>query len=459
MRLLLKNGVIVTAEETFNGDLLIEEGLISRVGGKIQSEADRVIDLKGKYVMPGGVDVHTHFNLDVGTAVAADDFYTGSVAAAAGGTTTIVDHMGFGPRGCSLHHQLDKYMEDAGRDAVIDYGFHGVIQHINDGILDEMRSMVEDGVSSFKGYMTYDYKLQDREMKAVMERLGALGAITTVHAETHEEIQELRARYVAEGKTQAIYHAKSRPVKTEVEAIERMIEISRKAGDAPLYVVHLSSGAGLDTIRRARKAGRNIYAETCPQYLFLDESRYMEEKGGGLKYVMSPPLREKSNNDRLWKGIADGTIQTVATDHCPFDLKLKKEMGEKDFTRCPNGAPGVEARIALMYSEGVEKGRIDINRFVDVVSTAPAKLFGLYPGKGSISVGADADLMVIDPEREITISHKNLHENVDYTPYEGMKVKGYPVMTISRGEVIVEEGVFTGQRGRGRFLKRKPVFK
>ncbi len=459
MRLLLKNGVIVTAEETFVGDLLIEEGLISKVGGIVEAKADRVIDLKGKYIMPGGVDVHTHFNLDVGVAVAADDFYTGSVAAAAGGTTTIIDHMGFGPKGCNLHHQLDKYMEDAKGDAVIDYGFHGVIQHVNDEILDEMESMVEDGVSSFKGYMTYDYKLRDEEMKAVMERLGSLGAMTTVHAETHEEIQELRARYVAEGKVQAIYHAKSRPVKTEVEAIERMIDISRKAGDAPLYVVHLSSGEGLDTIRRARKAGRNIYAETCPQYLFLDEERYMEAYDGGLKYVMSPPLRDRSNNERLWEGIADGSIQTVATDHCPFDIKLKKAMGGENFTRCPNGAPGVETRIALMYSEGVEKGRIGVNRFVDVVSTAPAKLFGLYPKKGSISVGADADLMVIDPEREVTISYKDLHENVDYTPYEGMRVKGYPVMTISRGEVIVEEGVFMGQRGRGRFLRRKPVFK
>ena len=459
MRLLLKNGIIVTAEETFAGDLLIEKGIISKVGGQIEAKADRVIDLKGKYIMPGGVDVHTHFNLDVGIAVAADDFYTGSVAAACGGTTTIIDHMGFGPAGCNLHHQLDKYKEDAKTDAVIDYGFHGVIQHVNDEIIDEMASMVDDGIISFKGYMTYDYKLQDAEMKVVMKRLGSLGAMTTVHAEAHNEIQELRARYVSEGKTEAIYHAKSRPVKSEVEAIERMIRISEAADDAPLYVVHLSSGDGLDVIKRARKAGRNIYAETCPQYLFLDESRYLEEEDGGLKYVMSPPLREKRNNERLWKGIADGSIQTVATDHCPFDFQLKKEMGSKDFTRCPNGAPGVEARIALMYSEGVAKNRISINRFVDVVSTAPAKLFGLYPEKGSLSVGTDADLMVIDPHIEVTLRQKNLHENVDYTPYEGMVVKGYPVMTISRGEVIVEDGKFTGQRGRGRFLKRKPVFK
>jgi len=459
MKLLLKNATIVTAEESFDGDVLIESGLITQIGRGLRAKADRVVDLDGMYLMPGGVDVHTHFNLDVGIAVAADDFYTGTVAAACGGTTTIIDHMGFGPVGCSLHHQLDKYKADAGTDAVIDYGFHGVIQHINDEIVDEMASMVDDGVSSFKGYMTYDYKLQDEEMKIIMKKLGSLGAMTTVHAEAHEEIQNLRAEYVAEGKTEAVYHAKSRPVKSEVEAIERMIKISEAADDAPLYVVHLSSGAGLDAIRKARKNGRNIYAETCPQYLFLDESRYLEEDKNGLKYVMSPPLREKGNNERLWQGIADGSIQTVATDHCPFDFEFKKELGGSDFTRCPNGAPGVEARIALMYSEGVGKNKISVNRFVDVVSTAPAKLFGLYPKKGSIFVGADADLMVIDPKKEVTIRHRDLHENVDYTPYEGMEVTGYPVMTISRGEIIVEAGRFMGEKGRGKFLERKSIFK
>jgi len=459
MKLLLKNATIVTNEESFEGDVMVESGLITQIGRGITTKADKVVDLQGKYLMPGGVDVHTHFNLDVGIAVAADDFYTGTVAAACGGTTTIIDHMGFGPAGCTLHHQLDKYKEDARTDAVIDYGFHGVIQHINDEIVDEMASMVDDGVSSFKGYMTYDYKLQDAEMKVIMKKLGSLGAMTTVHAEAHDEIQELRAKYIAEGKTEAIYHAKSRPVESEVEAIKRMIKISEAAEDAPLYVVHLSSGDGLDAIRKARKAGRNIYAETCPQYLFLDESRYLEGDKNGLKYVMSPPLREKENNERLWQGIADGSIQTVATDHCPFDFEFKKELGGNDFTRCPNGAPGVEARIALMYSEGVVKNRISINRFVDVVSTAPAKLFGIYPQKGSISVGTDADLMVIDPERKVIIRQKDLHENVDYTPYEGMELRGYPVMTISRGEIIMEDGKFTGQRGRGRFLKRKPIFR
>jgi len=458
MKLLLKNATIVTAEESFSGDVLVESGLITQIGKDLITEADRVVYLEGKYLIPGGVDAHTHFNLDVGIAVAADDFYTGTVAAACGGTTTIIDHMGFGPAGCTLHHQLDKYKADAETDAVIDYGFHGVIQHINDEIIDEMKSMVDDGICSFKGYMTYDYKLQDAEMKIIMKRLGYLGAMTTVHAEAHNEIQELRVRYIAEDKTEAIYHAKSRPVKSEVEAIERMIKISEAADDAPLYVVHLSSGDGLDAIRKARKNGRNIYAETCPQYLFLDESNYEEEDNNGLKYVMSPPLRERENNERLWQGIADGSIQTVATDHCPFDFEFKKELGSSDFTKCPNGAPGVEARIALMYSEGVGKKRINLNRFVDIVSTAPAKLFGIYPQKGSISVGADADLVIIDPNKEVTIRHKNLHENVDYTPYEGMEVRGYPVMTISRGEIIVEDGRFTGQRGRGKFLKRKPVF-
>ncbi len=454
MGLLLKNGEIVTAEKTYTGDVFIEDGLIVKIGNNLDEKAEKVIDLKGKYLIPGGVDVHTHFNLDIGIAVAKDDFYTGTVAAACGGTTTIIDHMGFGPKGCNLHHQLEKYKVDARNDAVIDYGFHGVIQHVDNEILNEMKSMVDDGITSFKGYMTYDYKLQDTEMKRVMEELGALGAITTIHAEAHEEIQNLRSKYIKEGKTEAIYHAKSRPIKSEVEAIKRMINISKQANDAPLYVVHLSSGDGLDVIKKAREEGRKIYAETCPQYLFLNEKMYLEKNSEGLKYVMSPPLREEENNERLWQGIADGTIQTVATDHCPFDIEFKKKLGSKDFTKCPNGAPGVELRIALMYSEGVNKKRISINKFVDVVSTTPAKLFGLYPQKGSISIGADADLVVIDPRKKVTIKHKILHENVDYTPYEGMKVTGFPTMTISKGEIVVEEGQFIGKRGRGNFLKR-----
>jgi len=457
MGLLLKNGTIVTDTDTFDKDIFVEDGLISQIGKDldIDENINTVVDLKGKYIMPGGVDVHTHFNLDVGIAIAKDDFYTGTIAAACGGTTTIIDHMGFGPKNCNLHHQLNKYKADAETDAVIDYGFHGVIQHINDEILDEMRSMVDDGVTSFKGYMTYDYRIQDEDMKVIMKKLSSLGAMTTVHAEAHDEIQRLKEKYLAEGKIDPIYHAKSRPIKSEVEAIERMIKISEEADDAPLYVVHLSSGDGLDVIKAARDKGRNIYAETCPQYLFLDEDRYLEDKDRGLKYIMSPPLREKSNNERLWQGIAEGSIQTVATDHCPFDFELKKELGSKDFTKCPNGAPGVETRVALIFSEGVSKNRISINKFVDVVSTTPAKLFGLYPKKGSITLGSDGDFMIIDPEKKATIKHKNLHENVDYTPYEGIDLVGFPIMTISRGEIIVREGKFIGKKGRGRFIKRK----
>ncbi|MCK5779892.1 MAG: amidohydrolase family protein, partial [Psychrilyobacter sp.] len=289
MKLLLKNGTIVTSEKVLKEDILVENGIISKIGKNLSIENGEILDLHGLYIMPGGIDVHTHFNLDVGIAVAKDDFYTGTVAAACGGTTTIIDHMGFGPKGCTLHHQLNKYKIDAETDAVIDYSFHGVIQHINDDILNEMNSMVEDGITSFKGYMTYDYKLQDEEMKAIMKKLSSLGAMTTVHAEDHDEIQELRRKYVDAGKVEAIYHAKSRPVKSEVIAIERAIQMSKEAGDAPLYVVHLSSGDGLDVIKKAKAEGRNIYAETCPQYLFLDEDKYLEDQNRGLKYIMSPP--------------------------------------------------------------------------------------------------------------------------------------------------------------------------
>lgn len=455
MSIIIKNGTIVTASDTYIGDIYIENEIIKEIGINIERLADEIIDAKGKYVIPGGVDVHTHFNLDVGIARSNDDFYTGTVAAACGGTTCIVDHMGFGPKGCNLQHQVNVYHGYADGNAVIDYGFHGVIQHVNDDILKEMSEVLKnEGIPSFKIYLTYDYRVDDEGVIKVLLRLKELGGITTVHCENNDAVNYLRNYYVKNGLTSPIYHALSRPCECEGEAINRMINLAAIAGDAPLYIVHLSTSIGLDYIKLAHNRRQQVYAETCPQYLFLDEEKYNEANNGGLKYIMSPPLRKKENQEHLWNGLRDGYIQTVATDHCPFAFSKDKQRGKDDFTKCPNGAPGVEERMPLMFSEGVMKGKISINKFVDVCCTAPAKIFGLYPKKGTIQAGSDADIVLIDPNKDVTLTKHILHGNVDYTAYEGFKLKGYPVMTMVRGRIIVRDNVFIGEKGYGRFIKR-----
>ncbi|WP_252230404.1 MULTISPECIES: dihydropyrimidinase [unclassified Clostridium] len=458
MSLLIKNGTIATASDIYEGDIYIEDGIIKEIGINIIKKADEIIDAKGKYVIPGGVDVHTHLNLDVGIAVANDDFYTGTVAAAFGGTTTIVDHMGFGPKGCNLKHQIDVYHGYAKGNAVIDYSFHGVIQHVNDNIINEMEKIVEEeGVPSFKLYLTYDYMIDDEGVLRVLKRLKDLQGVATIHCENHGCIKLLREKYVSNGLKSVKYHPLSRPVESEAEAINRMINMASIVEDAPLYIVHLSSGLGLDYIKMAKERGEKVYAETCPQYLILDESKYNLPNNEALKYTISPPLRSKSDIEKLWKGINEGDIQTIATDHCPFSLSKDKQMGKDDFTKCPNGAPGIEERISLIFSEGVMKGRINLNKFVELCCTNPAKMFGLYPKKGTIQVGSDGDIVIIDPEREVTLTNSNLHSNVDYSAYEGIKVKGYPVITISRGQIIVKDNKFIGQKGYGKFIKRSKV--
>lgn len=456
MSTIIKNGTIVTASDIYNGDILVDNGIIKEIGTNIPTSNHDVIDAAGKYVIPGGIDVHTHLNLDVGIAVANDDFYTGTVAAACGGTTTIVDHMGFGPKGCNLKHQIDVYHGYADGIATIDYSFHGVIQHVDEKILDEMKSIVDaEGIPSFKVYLTYGFKLSDDEVLKVLLRLKELGGITTVHPENDAAVNYLRDYYSKNGMLSPVYHALSRPPECEAEAINRMINLAAIAGNAPLYIVHLSCGLGLDYIKMALERGQKIYAETCPQYLLLDDEKYKEPNNEGLKYIMSPPLRKKENQEKLWKGINDGLIQVVATDHCPFDFNGEKQLGKDDFTKCPNGAPGIETRVPLLFSEGVSKGRISINKFVEIISTNPAKIFGLYPKKGTIQVGADADIVLIDPDKEVVLSRRILHENVDYTAYEGMRLKGYPVLTLVRGKIVAKDNEFVGIKGYGQFIKRK----
>jgi dihydropyrimidinase len=456
-KLLIKNGLVVTENSEMVCDILCEGEKIVQIGsqpegGLLPSDAE-TIDAAGKIVIPGGVDVHTHLNLDVGFAVASDDFYTGTVAAACGGTTSIVDHPGFGPAGCSLYHQIQIYHDLAGGKAVIDYGFHGVLQHVDDNVLAMMETLAGEGISSLKLYLTYGFKISDADAFRVLRRAKELGVLITVHPENDGVINLLREEYRAAGKTGAEFHPLSRPAECEAEAINRMALFARIAGDAPLYIVHLTNALGLEFIEAARRRGqKNLWLETCPQYLFLDESRYSLGNNEGLKYVMCPPLRSPADNAALWMGLNSG-IDVVGTDHCPFFFETQKLMGKDDFTKCPSGAPGIEERIPLMYG-AVASGKLTLRRFTDLCCANPAKIFGLYPRKGVIAKGSDADIVIIDPEKRRTISHNMLHSNVDYSAYEGISVQGWPVCTISRGEVIARDGEFCGKAGRGKFLQR-----
>ncbi|HIU02689.1 MAG TPA: dihydropyrimidinase [Candidatus Onthocola gallistercoris] len=456
MRTCIKNGCVVLEDKVVYKDLWIEDEKIMGVteagaGG----EADQTIDAKGLIILPGGIDVHTHFNIDVGVR-SVDDFMTGTRAAAFGGNTMIVDHMGFGPTGCSLHHQWEVYKGYTEGQCITDYSLHGVLQHVNAEILEEMKQMTEEGISSFKAYLTYDHKLSDDAILQVLETLKAVGGIMPVHCENDAVIRYKREKFLAEGHTEARYHPLSRPGYCEEEAVDRMITLSETVDGGPLYIVHVSAGESVERIRAAKKKGDFVYGETCPQYLVLDD-HYYEDDDEGLKYILSPPLRKKQDQEKIWEGLRDGTLSVVATDHCSFDFHGDKQKGKVDFTKCPNGAPGVETRIPILFSEGVSAGRLDLQTFVQVISTNPARLFGMYPQKGVIAPGSDADLVFIDPEMEVTITHDILHENVDHTPYEGFKVKGWPVQTMIRGQVVVKDGELQVQPGFGRFIRRKSV--
>jgi dihydropyrimidinase len=458
--LLIKNGFVVTERDEAVRDVLVSGETIAEIGEAGENLAagpeTAVIDAAGKIVIPGGIDAHTHLALDVGFTVASDDFFTGTVAAAYGGVTAIVDHPAFGPTGCPLGYQIEQYHKLAERNAVIDYGFHGVIQHVDDTVLNAMPSLAAAGITSYKVYLTYDYKIEDGGLYRVLEKAGKENLLITVHPENDGVINHLRRTFIAAGKTAPRYHPLSRPLECEAEAVGRMTLIARMAGDAPLYIVHLTNGLALDFIRAARGRGqRNLYAETCPQYLLLDESRYDLPGDEGLKYIMCPPLRAKADQAALWAGLALGDINVIATDHCPFFFATQKKRGSNDFTRTPSGAPGIEERMALIYSEGVVKNRITLRQFVNLNSTNPAKLFGLYPRKGTLRKGADADIVILDPSARTVLTAKDIHSNVDYTAYEGFTAIGQPITTISRGEVIVQDGVFRGAKGRGRFLKRE----
>lgn len=455
MKLLIKNGTIVTGSQTFQGDILIEDEKIKALGEALFDTDAEVLDAAGKYVIPGAVDVHTHMDLQAGKYRAVDDFYDGTVAAACGGTTTIVDHMAFGPKGCSLWHQVEEYHRLAEGKAVVDYGFHGVIQHVDGKILEEMKEIAEqEGITSFKVYTTYDMMLDDEEIFQVLRKAKEEGIVIAVHCENDGVIHCLREQYKQKNCGAPKYHPLSRPAGCEAEAVSRLLHLAAMAGEAPLYIVHLSSREGLLEVLKARKAGQKHFAvETCTQYLTLTDAIYEDEQEG-LKAIMSPPLRKQEDLDALWKGLQDHMIDTVATDHCPFDFKKEKQAGAGDFTACPNGAPGVEERLRVLYSEGVAKGRITLEELVEYLCTNPSRMYGLYPQKGTLLPGSDADLVILDPQKERVLTHADMHSAVDYTCYEGMKVKGDIDLVMLRGNIIVKGNKFLGKAGDGRYLRR-----
>jgi len=459
MSLLITNGRIITASDDYVADVFCEDGTISAIGRDLPShrfQADRTIDASGQYVLPGGIDVHTHLDMPFGGTTWADDFETGTIAAAFGGTTSIVD-FAIQYRGQTMRHALDEWRKKAEGRAVIDYGFHMIVTELEDAGLSEMDRMVRDeGISSFKLFMAYPgvFMADDATIFRALRRTGENGGIVCMHAENGGVIDELVKEALRKGQKAPKYHALTRPSRAEGEATGRAIALAEMAG-VPIYIVHLSSADALEKVKQARDMGLPAYAETCPQYLFLSYDNYEEPGFDGAKYVMSPPLREKWHQDVLWKGLAKNDLQVISTDHCPFCMKEQKELGAEDFSKIPNGAPGIETRLTLVHNGGVHQKRITLNRFVELCSTAPAKMFGLFPRKGTIAVGSDADLVVFDPKAKATLGVKTLHMRVDYNPYEGTVVEGTPSAVISGGKVIIEKGQFVGARGAGRFLKRQ----
>ena len=452
---LIKNGTVVTATDTWRGDVFIDDEIVTQLGTSIPRQADRVIDATGKLVIPGGIDVHTHMDMPFGGTTSSDDFQTGTIAAAHGGTTTIVD-FAIQERGSSLRHAWETWMTKAEGKAAIDYGFHMIMREFNPELRREMKDLVGEGVTSFKLFMSYPgvFMMDDGGIFEAMQRSGEIGATICMHAENGGVIDVLVRQALERGQGDPKYHAITRPARAEAEATHRAIAMAEIA-DVPVYIVHLSAAEALQMVTEARDRGVPAYAETCPQYLFLDFTNYEEPGFAGSKYVMSPPLRAKEKQDQLWRGLAGNDLQVVSTDHCPFCIK-EKELGLGDFSKIPNGAPGVETRMSLMYDGGVRTGRISPNRWVEICSTAPAKMFGMFPKKGTIAPGTDADIVVWDPEARLTLSHKTLHMRCDFNPYEGRTVTGAAEVVLSRGRVVVDKGTFTGTAGSGRYLRRAP---
>ncbi len=454
-KILIQNGTVVNADTTVRADVLIDGGVIRDVRPNIPpNSAATIVDATGLLLLPGGIDAHTHLDMPFGGTNSADDFETGTRAAAIGGTTTIVD-FAIQARGTKMRTALDTWWKKAEGKACIDYGLHMIVTDLPDAGLEDMDDLVREGVASFKLFMAYPNVLMvdDATIFKAMRQTAKNGALICMHAENGSVIDVIVQKALAEGKTAPIYHALTRPTRAEAEAVHRAIAMAEMAG-VPVYIVHLSSEDALNQVREARDRGLPAFAETCPQYLLLSLEDVRDKGWEGAKYVFTPPLREKKNQPKLWEGLRKDNLQVVSTDHCPFCFEDQKALGKDDFTKIPNGGPGIENRLQLLHHHGVGKGNFSLNRFVELVSTAPARIFGMYPKKGVIAAGSDADIVLWDTQAAHTISAATHHMRVDYSMFEGFRVKGNARDVYSRGELIVSKGEFVGKPGRGRYLRR-----
>jgi dihydropyrimidinase len=455
MSVLIKNGRIITADADFVADIFIEGETVQTIGKNLSLQADKTIDATGKLVFPGGIDPHVHLDMPFMGTFSSDNYETGTRAALFGGTTMVIDFI-LQRQGNSLHAALDEWCGRSNGNCVGDYSFHMAVTDFNENTKKEIRDFIEqEGITSFKTFMAYKGALMidDRQMVGLMEEVKQHGGLINVHATNGDMIDYLVAKHRSEGKLTPLYHYLSQPEITEAEAAERFVDMSYYTG-CPGYIVHLTCEGALNAVRHATFRNQKVFVETCIQYLILDASLY--EREDGAKWVMSPPLRLKKDQQTLWAGINQGLVQVVGTDHCPFKWE-QKMMGKDDFSRIPNGHPAIENRMELLYSEGVHKGRITPNKFVEVASTNAAKIFGMFPRKGTIAVGSDADILIFDPDEKHVISARNHHMNVDYSAYEGWQVTGKVKTVLLRGQVAIDDGKCLLQKGYGKFIKRNKV--
>jgi len=455
MSILIKGGRIITAADDYIADVYVDDERISLIGESLDESADKVIDASGKYVLPGGVDPHTHLDMPFGGTVTIDDVESGQTSAAFGGTTTHVDFI-IQPQGSSFADAVDEWRAKANGKQVIDMGYHMAVTDLKEGgTLEELAGLPDQGITSYKLFMAYKGALMvdDETLFRTMQVAAETGALVMVHAENGDAIDVLVKEALAAGHTEPKYHALTRPPETEGEATNRAIQLARVAG-SPLYVVHVSCAESVEPIQLAREKGWDVWGETCTQYFFVDYTFLERPDFEGAKYVYTPPPRDKANQDVLWNAVRTDTLSAISTDHCAFLWDGQKTIGKDDFSKIPNGGPGLENRLQMIHEFGVRGGRISLNRMVELLSTNPAKLFGLYPRKGTIAVGSDADIVVFDPEKRVTITAATQHSKTDYNLYEGTEVTGTPEIVLLRGNVLVEGDELVAQPGIGQFVAR-----
>jgi dihydropyrimidinase len=454
MATLIKNGRIVTAADDYVADVWIEGEIVMAIGRDLPMAADQVLDAAGKLVIPGGIDPHVHMELPFGGTVSSDDFRSGTLAAAFGGTTTIID-FAIQYKGKTFQQTIDDWHAKAEGKCAIDYSYHLAITEYQAGHKAEFQKVIDQGITTFKLFLAYPgvFMVDDQTMFRVMQSAGEAGGLTLVHAENGIAIAELINNLVTAGKLEPKYHAISRPPIMQADGVARAVKVAEVA-KAPVFIVHVSCEAAMVELQRARDRGNAAFGETCTQYLFLDESYYEKSDFEAAKYIFTPPLVGKENIEPLWKGLKLGYLQEVSTDHCPFYFKGQKELGRESFTKIPNGGPGVEDRLAMVHHGSVVERGFSLNKFVDITSTASAKMFGMFPKKGTIAVGSDADIVLFDPNKDQVRSAKTHHQNCDYNLFEGMRIKGVVQTVLSRGKTIIHDGKYLGQAGNGKFLKR-----